>query len=77
MTAEEAANRLINAILVEFADSDDECLVPMRNLFSEIAERCSVCDWDSSGIPEWETVGWLRKRSRDGLARLAHGEFIP
>ena len=77
MTVEEAANRLVSAILVEFEDRDDDDLMPMQTLFEQIAEMCGVKNFDSSVLPEWETMGWLRERARAALTSLAEGERIP
>lgn len=77
MTVEEAAQRFIGAILVEFKDRDDDDLIPARSFFEEFAKVCNVRDFDGSDIPEWETMGWLRERARASLTRLAEGESIP
>jgi hypothetical protein len=77
MSVEEAANRLISAVLVEFEDRDDETLMPMRIVFELIGEMCGVTDAPFEDIPEWETMGWLRERCRSALTRLAEGEQIP
>jgi hypothetical protein len=77
MTIEEAAERLLGAILVEFAVHDDDTLLPVRLLFEEIAEACNVTNADLSAIPEWETMGWVRERMREARAALAKGEQIP
>ena len=77
MSVEEAAQRLIGAILVEFEDRDDDYLMPMRSVFVEIATMCDVGDFDGGDIPEWETMGWLRERLRSAPGRLAAGDQIP
>lgn len=77
MSVEEAAQRLTGAILVQFADCEDDDYLPVRELFEEIAETCNVANFDSSGLPDYETVGWLRERCRLVFSDLAAGEQIP
>lgn len=77
MSVEEATQRLLGSVLVQFEDRADDDLLPIRSLWAEIGEMCGVRSIDLDDIPEWETMGWLRERTRAALARLASGEKIP
>ncbi len=67
---------LLEAFRDEFADRDDDDLIPVRTFAQEIGESVGLHrEYDL--IPEWETVGWLRRRTRSALAQLAAGEKIP
>lgn len=77
MTIEEAPERLLCAVLSEFADRDDEDIIPLRSFMQEVGRVCGVTDYDLSVLPEWKTVGWLRNRMRIARQSLAEGEKIP
>jgi hypothetical protein len=79
MPVEEAAQRLITALVIEFADRDDEDMIPLRRFIVDIGHACNVSEdsYDTEAIPEWTTVGDLRSRTRAALEGLAHGEWIP
>jgi hypothetical protein len=76
MTVEEAAQRLIGAFLIEFADRDDDDLIPLRSFIIEIGHACGVdlSDEEAERVPEWQTVGQLRRDSRAAFEGLARGE---
>jgi hypothetical protein len=76
MTVEEAAQRLIAAFLVEFADRDDDDLIPLRMFIVEVGEACGV-QTDALEVPEWCSVGDLRANARRAFEGLARGERIP
>jgi hypothetical protein len=74
MEPSEAAERLITAILLAFEDRDDDEMIPVRSFISEIAEIWNIQD-DFSNVPEWETVKWLRERTRNAYRDLAMDEL--
>ena len=73
MTEAEAAQRLMEAILVVFADRDDDEQIPVRMFIGEVGEACGVRldAWRAEDCPEWETVGWLRTRARSAFNSLS------
>lgn len=73
---EEAAERIICAILDEFGDMDDDDLIPVKEFFLEMAKVIGVDERDCDELPEWETVAWMRERSRWARSALAAGETI-
>jgi len=76
MSVEEAAQRLLSAFLVEFADRDDDELIPLRMFLVEVGKACGV-DTEAPEAPEWCSVGELRAKSRKAFEALARGEVIP
>lgn len=76
LSIEEAAERLLCAFLLDFADREDTDLIPLRSFMEEAAKLCNVSDFDSSVVPEWEYIGLLRERTRLARQRLAEGEEI-
>lgn len=76
MKVEEAAERLLGAFLVEFADRDDDEQIPLRLFLEQVAKGCNIKDFDSSRVPEWESVGELREQTRIARQLLAEGEEI-
>lgn len=67
-----ATQRLLEALLADFADEDDDQVVPLGRLLGDLADEIGY-EW--SGDREVEmTVGQIRRRTRGALARLADGE---
>lgn len=79
ITTAEATERLIAAMLVELGDRDEDELMPMREFLRMVGEVCGrsgdELDEMVGDLPEWETVGWLRARSRAALAGIARGDL--